>query len=179
MLWQAAQKARKKGMNIPFVQQDMRALNLHRPVDAVLATCDGVNYLLTEEDLLSFFRAAKRAIRPGGALIFDVSTPHKLKDILCAGLMCEDRPEITYLWQNTWHERSRTVDLDLCFFIREADGRYRRTEEHQSQRAWDQETLKNLMWKAGFRGVCMYSEGTLNPAKEEDQRWHIAGGNHE
>ena len=93
--------------------------------------------------------------------------------------MCEDRPEITYLWQNTWHERSRTVDLDLCFFSREADGRYRRTEEHQSQRAWDQETLKNLMWKAGFRGVCMYSEGTLNPAKEEDQRWHIAGGNHE
>ena len=95
MLWQAAQKARKNGMNIPFVQQDMRSLNLHKPVDAVLATCDGVNYLMTEEDLLSFFRAAKRAIRPGGALIFDVSTPHKLKDVLCAGLMCEDRPEIT------------------------------------------------------------------------------------
>ena len=66
MLWQAAQKARKNGMNIPFVQQDMRSLNLHKPVDAVIATCDGVNYLMTEEDLLSFFRAAKRAIRPGG-----------------------------------------------------------------------------------------------------------------
>jgi len=179
MLWQAAQKARKNGMNIPFVQQDMRSLNLHKPVDAVIATCDGVNYLLTEEDLLSFFRAAKRAIRPGGALIYDVSTPHKLKDILCAGLMCEDRPDITYLWQNTWHERSQTVDLDLCFFIRETDGRYRRTEEHQSQRAWDMETLKNVMWKAGFRGVCMYSEATLNPAKEGDQRWHIAAANPE
>ena len=87
MLWQAAQKARKNGMNIPFVQQDMRSLNLHKPVDAVIATCDGVNYLMTEEDLLSFFRAAKRAIRPGGALIYDVSTPHKLKNILCAGLV--------------------------------------------------------------------------------------------
>ena len=134
---------------------------------------------MTEEDLLSFFRAAKRAIRPGGALIYDVSTPHKLKNILCAGLMCEDRPDITYLWQNTWHERSQTVDLDLCFFIREADGRYRRTEEHQSQRAWDMETLKNVMWKAGFRGVCMYSEATLNPAKEGDQRWHVAATNPE
>ena len=97
MLWQAAQKARKNGMNIPFVQQDMRSLNLHKPVDAVIATCDGVNYLMTEEDLLSFFRAAKRAIRPGGALIYDVSTPYKLKKILCAGLMCEDRSDITYL----------------------------------------------------------------------------------
>ena len=94
MLWQAAQKARKNGIAIPFVQQDMRSLNLHKPVDAVLATCDGVNYLLTEEDLLGFFRAAKRAILPGGALIFDVSTPYKLKNILCSGLMYEDRDDV-------------------------------------------------------------------------------------
>ena len=177
MLWQAAQKARKSGMSIPFVQQDMRSLNLHKPVDAVLATCDGVNYLLTEEDLLSFFRAAKRALLPGGALVFDVSTPYKLKNILCAGLMCEDREEITYLWQNTWHERSQTVDLDLCFFIKEQDGRYRRMEEHQKQRAWDQETLKGIMWKAGFRAVCMYADATLNAAGDTDQRWHIAATN--
>ena len=174
MLWQAAQKARKNGIAIPFVQQDMRCLNLHRPVDAVLATCDGVNYLLTEEDLHSFFRAARRALRPGGALVFDVSTPWKLKNVLCAGLMCEDREDITYLWQNTWHERSRTVSLDLCFFIRENDGRYRRMEEHQQQRAWDADTLKNVLWRAGFRTVCMYSGMTLNAAREQDQRWHIA-----
>ena len=177
MLWQAAQKSRKNGVAIPFVQQDMRALNLHRPVDAVLATCDGVNYLQTEEDLTSFFRAAKRAIKPGGALVFDVSTPYKLKHILCSGLMCEDTEQITWLWQNTWHERNQTVDMDLCFFIREEDGRYRRTEEHQKQRAWDAETLKNLLWKAGFRAVCMYSETTLNAVTEKDQRWHIAAVN--
>ena len=177
MLWQAAQKARKSGTSIPFVQQDMRCLNLHKPVDAVLATCDGVNYLLTEDDLLSFFRAAKRSLRPGGALVFDVSTPWKLKNILCAGLMCEDRENITYLWQNTWHERSKTVSLDLCFFIREADGRYRRMEEHQMQRAWDTDTLKEVLWRAGFRTVSMYSETTLNAAREQDQRWHIAAVN--
>ena len=174
MLWQAAQKARKQGIAIPFVQQDMKALNLHKPVDAVLATCDGVNYLLKEEDLLSFFRSAARSIRPGGALIFDVSTPHKLKDILPSGIMFDDRPDITYLWGNTWNEKSRTVNLDLCFFLREEDGRYRRMEEHQVQRAWDQRTLKETLWHAGFRAVCMYSGTSLNPAREEDQRWHVA-----
>lgn len=177
MLWQAAQKARKSGLSIPFVQQDMRALNLHRPVDGVLATCDGVNYLLTEEDLMSFFRAAKRSLLPGGALIFDVSTPYKLKNILCAGLMCEDREDVTYMWQNSWHERSQTVDLDLCFFIKEQDGRYRRMEEHQRQRAWSADALKEILWKAGFRAVCLYSGTTLNAAKEDDQRWHIAATN--
>jgi len=174
MLWQAAQKARKQGIAIPFVQQDMKALNLHRPMDAVLATCDGVNYLLTEEDLLSFFRSAWRSVRPGGALVFDLSTPYKLKQVLCAGLMCEDRADITYLWGNTWHETTQTVNLDLCFFLREEDGRYRRMEEHQVQRAWDPQTIKELLWKAGFRAVCLYSGNTLNPAREQDQRWHVA-----
>ena len=174
MLWQAAQKSRKRGIAMPFVQQDMKALNLHRPMDAVLATCDGVNYLLTEEELLSFFRAAHRAIRPGGALIFDVSTPYKLKNILCSGLMGEDREEITYIWQNTWHEKTQTVDLDLISFVKEKDGKYRRTEEHQKQRAWDEKTLKETLWHAGFRTVSLYGDYTLNAPKEGNQRWHVA-----
>ena len=174
MLWQASQKARKQGIAMPFVQQDMKALNLHRPMDAVLATCDGVNYLLTEEDLLSFFRAAKRSIRPGGALIFDVSTPYKLKQILCSRLLWDDRDHITYLWQNTWHEQTKTVDLDLCFFIRENGDQYRRMEEHQTQRAWDPQTLKEMLWRAGFRTVSFYGDMTLNPAQDQNQRWHVA-----
>ena len=176
MLWQAAQKARKQGMAIPFVQQDMKTLNLHRPMDAVIATCDGINYLLTDEELKSFLRAAWRAIRPGGALIFDVSTPYKLREQLCSGLICEDREDITYIWQNRWQEKTATVQMDLCFFLKEKDGRYRRTEEHQQQRAWDAQTLKNLLLQAGFRGVCVYSNWTLNPARDTDERWHIAAG---
>ena len=174
MLWQAAQKSRKQGASIPFVRQDMRALNLHRPMDAVLATCDGVNYLLTEEDLLSFFRAAYRSVRAGGAFVFDVSTPHKLKDILCSGLFGEDREEITYIWQNTWHEKRQTVELDLTFFVREEDGKYRRIDERQHQRGWDQQTLKETLWRAGFRAVSLYGDYTMNAATDQNQRWHIA-----
>ena len=174
MLWEAAQKFRKLGIAMPFVQQDMKALNLHRPMDAVLATCDGVNYLLTEEDLLSFFRAAHRAVKPGGALIFDVSTPHKLKNVLCSGLMAEDRENITYMWQNSWNERQKTVSLDLVFFVREKDNQYRRIEEHQKQRAWDEKTLKENLWHAGFRAVSIYGDFTLNSSTDENQRWHVA-----
>ncbi len=174
MLWQAAQKSRKQGIAIPYVRQDMRALNLHRPMDAVLATCDGVNYLLTEEDLLSFFRAAARAVRPGGALIFDVSTPWKMKNVLCTGLLGEDRGNITYLWQNTWHEKRKTVEMDLVFFVRDGDGTYRRIDERQHQRAWEQQELKEILWHAGFRAVSLYGDYSLNAAREDNHRWHIA-----
>jgi ubiquinone/menaquinone biosynthesis C-methylase UbiE len=45
MLRIAQDKARAQGLTIPFICQDMRRLSLHRPVDALLCACDGVNYL--------------------------------------------------------------------------------------------------------------------------------------
>ena len=66
------------------------------------------------------------------------------------------------------------MSLDLCFFLREQDDRYRRMEEHQKQRAWDMQTMKELLWKAGFRAVCFYGDHSLNAAGENNQRWHVA-----
>jgi len=60
MLFEAGQKARKAAMGIPFIRQDMRLLNLHRPMDAVIATNDGLNYLKNDEDIRKFFSAANR-----------------------------------------------------------------------------------------------------------------------
>ena len=99
MLWIAAQKALKDGLRIPFVRQDMRELRLHKPMDAILATCDGVNYLLDEKDVLAFFQSAYQALRPGGGLFFDVSTPYKLENRLGNQLICDDSEHITYFWQ--------------------------------------------------------------------------------
>jgi SAM-dependent methyltransferase len=174
MLWEAAVKSRKAGIAIPFVRQDMRGLHLHRPMDAVIATCDGVNYLLTEEDLSSFFEAARRAIRPGGAFIFDVSTPHKLQNVLCRELFGEDRENITYLWANRWNGKRKIVEMDLTIFTREEDGRYRRIDEKQRQRAWEAQELKEMLWRCGFRAVSLYGDFGVGAARDENQRWHIA-----
>lgn len=174
MLWQAAQKARKLGIAIPFVQQDMKALNLHRPMDAVIATCDGVNYLLGNEDLRSFLRAAWRAIRPGGALIFDVSTPWKLENMLGGQLIFEDRPEVTFMWQNHWTPRTGLLDMHLCIFVRQKDGSYRRMDEEQRQRGYAAETLTALLRGAGFTGIRIFGNSRMEAPREGEQRWHIA-----
>lgn len=56
MLRQAEKKARDYGVEAAFVRQDMKKLTLPRRVGAVLATCDGVNYLTTPEDVRAFFQ---------------------------------------------------------------------------------------------------------------------------
>ena len=174
MLWIASQKARKAGIGIPFVQQDMRRLRLHRPMDAVLATCDGVNYLLSDDDALLFFQAAYQALRPGGGLYFDVSTPCKLKETLGNRVICEDTERVTYIWQNTYSEKKNQVEMRLCFFVRQPDGSYRRIDEEQVQKAHTEETLVRLLLQAGFAKVRVFGNSNLERPKENEQRWHFA-----
>jgi len=174
MLFIASQKARNAGLGIPFVRQDMRKLRLHRPMDAVLATCDGVNYLMTDEDVLAFFRAAYEALRPGGGLFFDVSTPYKLQNALGNQLLWQDEEHITYLWQNKWSDRTRQVSMHLCFFVKQADGSYRRVDEEQKQKAHDAGQLMELLRQAGFENINVYGNGRMDVPRPEEQRWHFA-----
>ena len=174
MLWIASQKARKEGVAIPFVRQDMRQLRLHRPMDAILATCDGVNYLMTDEDVLAFFQSAYQALRPGGGLFFDVSTPDKLRHTLGDRLLWEDNDHITYLWQNSFNEQTAVCTMHLCFFVKQKDGSYQRVDEHQKQRAHEAEHLAALLRQVGFERVAVYGNNRLTAPAEGEQRWHFA-----
>lgn len=174
MLWIAAQKARKLGMGIPFVQQDMRKLHLHRQMDAVIATCDGVNYLHEDKDVMAFFIAAYNALRPGGVLVFDVSTPWKLENLRGDQIICEDRSDVTYMWQNRFDKLRGLLDMHLCIFLRQKDGSYRRIDEEQRQRAHTAENLCTLLRGARFTQIRVFGGGRMESPRENEQRWHIA-----
>ncbi|MBR5383300.1 MAG: class I SAM-dependent methyltransferase [Clostridia bacterium] len=172
MLSVAQQKARGNGQMIPFVQQDMTSLRLHKRQDAVLCTCDGLNYLLTPERVRRFFRAAYAALKPGGLLAFDLSTPDKLRGTLGNHTLGSREEETAYVWQNTWNERSRTVSMALSIFVREQDGRYVRLEEEQTQRAHTMEELKSYLEDAGFAHVRFYGDRTMRAPAAGTSRWH-------
>ena len=91
MLRQAQAKARRYGVNAMFVCQDMCALALPRPVDALVCACDGVNYLTDDDRLSAFFARARESLKPGGALAFDISSAYKLKSVLGNNFFGEDR----------------------------------------------------------------------------------------
>ncbi len=172
MLRIAQRKARKSGVSIPFVRMDMRSLQLPRPVDAILACCDAVNYLTSEGDVLAFFRAAHSFLKSGGALAFDVSSQAKLTAMKDA-FFGEDRDDIAYLWQNSMDEASHVVTMDLTFFVETENGLYRRFDERHLQRAHSQEELTRWLGQAGFTGIRVYGDRTLNPPGPDEQRLHF------
>ena len=173
MLWIAAQKARSSGIGIPFVRQDMCHLTLHKRQNAILCTCDGLNYLLKPDQARAFMKAAYQALRPGGALIFDLSTPYKLQNTLGDQTLGSLEEDIAYIWQNAWQTRSRTVAMHLSIFVRQTDGSYTRLEESQTQRAHSREELTQYLQEAGFEGVRFYGDRTLRAPGEKCPRWHV------
>jgi len=174
MLFEASKKARREGAAIPFVKQDMRQLRLHRPMDAVLATCDGVNYLTQPGDLDTFLKAAYEALRPGGGIFFDISSSYKLEKVLGNELMGEDTPHVTYLWQNHYNSRTHLVEMELCLFVRQEDGSYKRMDEVQTQRAFEGEEVLDALNRAGFVQAAWFGDGHLTAPGPTEHRWHFA-----
>ena len=174
MLFEASQKARRSGAMIPFVKQDMRRLRLHRQMDAVLCTNDGLNYLKDTEQLSEFFRAVYLAIRQGGAFVLDVSTPYKLEHVLGDHFMGEDTEDITYLWQNRFSRSKQLLDMELAIFVRQKDGSYQRIQERQTQYVHTSETLTRLLQTAGFTDVVFYGDRSMSPPGAHEERWHVA-----
>lgn len=169
MLSVAGEKARRAGMKIPFVQQDMRKLLLHKPVDAVIAACDGVNYLTSREHVEQFFRAAHAALKPGGLLLFDVSSRYKLQEILAGNTFGEDDGEYAYFWRNAYDEDNKLLEMQLTFFSREGK-LYRRFTETHIQRAHSEMELIHALESAGFQEHETYCAFTREPPKRECER---------
>ena len=174
MLFEASQKARRTGAMIPFVRQDMRRLHLHRCMDAVLCTNDGLNYLKDASELTDFFRAAFLSVREGGALFVDLSTPYKLEHVLGNHFIGDETPEIAYLWQNRYNRAQGYVDLNLAIFVRQKDETYLRIGEQQRQYAHSAQLLTELMEAVGFTDIRLYGDKKLSPPEPHAVRWFLA-----
>jgi SAM-dependent methyltransferase len=74
MLAHARRKA-AEGLNnksVTFIQGDLRSIDLGRSFDVALIMFAVLGYQLENADVLSALRTARRHLRPGGLLIFDV-----------------------------------------------------------------------------------------------------------
>ena len=172
MLFEASQKARKVGAMIPFVKQDMRNLRLHRQMDVIICSNDGINYLKNDE-VFSFFQASYQALRLGGLLIMDVSTPYKIQHVLGNYFIGDETEEIAYLWQNSYHPNENCVDLNLAIFVKQSEDVYKRIEEHQRQYAHERLDITQLLTEAGFRSIQFFADKHFAPPGAKETRWFV------
>ncbi len=170
MLNIAQENARKSGLNIPFIKQDMRKLEMGI-CSAVLSCCDGINYLTSETDALAFFKSAFSSLRAGGILLFDISSEYKYKNIIGNNIFYEDTDDVTYFWQNSFN--SPLLNMDITVFTRSGEF-YSRTDEAHTQRCWTCSQLTLLLQDAGFTDIRFYEFGTFLPPQSCDRIQFVA-----
>ena len=173
MLTQAMRKAAALPGQPPlFLHQTMPRLHLLEPVDAVVSTLDSLNYLTRERDLRETLRRVYRVLRPGGAFLFDVNTPYKLRRM--NEQMYMDETEDSFcVWRTFFSERTRVCTYQVDLFRLRPDGAWDREFEEHRERAWTEEELRTFLADAGFFGITVTGDLTNRPPKPEDDRWIV------
>ncbi|MBO5223928.1 MAG: class I SAM-dependent methyltransferase [Clostridia bacterium] len=165
----AQKNARKEALKVDFAVKNADELKLTTKVDFITAICDVVNYIKKPID---FFKNTYNNLKDGGVFVFDVSSEYKLKKILGDNVYTEERDNVLYVWSNSLYKNR--VEMFLSFFRRDADGRYTRFDEEQTQYIHNEEDLAMLLFEAGFDSVQTFSESYQTVEKDSERIHFIA-----
>ncbi|ONI48127.1 hypothetical protein AN643_03170 [Candidatus Epulonipiscioides saccharophilum] len=104
MLNIAKEEALKQELNILYLNQDITEFELYGTVNVICSTCDSLNYITLEEELLQIFKLVNNYLDPGGLFIFDLNTIYKYKTILAEETFANQTDQAAYIWQNFYDE---------------------------------------------------------------------------
>lgn len=171
MLELAAQKTKDYGRQVILLEQDIRAMDFDiYEIDCVLAANDTFNYILEEEELKSVFAFIWERLKADGSFVFDMSSPHKLSDILGNNTFGESLEESCYLWENYYDKEEKLLTMDINIFTLLPVGTYERSVETQFQRAYEPDRIQMLLLEAGFDVVKMFSDFSEEESSEVQRK---------
>lgn len=174
MLQIAMDKREASGLDILYLLQDMRELELYGTVGAVISVCDSVNYLLEEEDIIRTFRLVNDYLYPEGLFLFDFNTVYKYETIIGDATIAENRDDCSFIWENYYHEEEEINEYDLTIFARTAQEElFQRFQETHFQRGYRLEQMLDMVEQAGLRFVEAIDADTHEAVTEESQRIYI------
>ena len=169
MLAIAQNKSNASGHDILYLHQDMREMELHGNVRAIVSTCDAVNYILEPEELCQVFERVNQYLEPGGIFVFDFNTKYKYQEVMGQQVFAEDRELGSYVWDNDYDEESQINEYQLTLFVKEKE-LYRKYQEVHYQRGYTLEEIKELLELAGMQFVQAYEDYSDEEVREESER---------
>ena len=162
--------AMNKGQEgVLYLQQDMRSFELYGTVRAVVSTCDCINYITKPSELLHVFRLVNNYLDPKGLFIFDFHPVSYYARTLKNRTFGEDRDDIAFLWENTYHPATRMNLYDLSIFIKEGD-LYHKYKETHLQRGYTLGEIKKLLSMAGMTYLGAYDDCSTKHADARSKR---------
>lgn len=163
------EKIAKTDYNIRLINADMRNFAVPEKTDTAVSLYDSVNYLLTEQDLLSCFRCVANSLKAGGIFVFDMNTICCLESFWGNRETPRQISDIYSIWRNAYNPETRISKLKLTVFTN--DGRT--FEEIHQERGYTETEIISALTNAGFNEVKFYKHLTFLPTDENTLRMMI------
>ena len=177
MLDLARKKSADSGLDIMYLEQDMRELDLYCTAGTIVSVCDSINYLLEDEDVINTFKLVNNFLFPKGVFIFDFNTLYKYRDVIGDATIAENRDDCSFIWDNYYHDEDHINEYDLTIFARvsasEEDELFRRSIETHFQRGYTLEEMKSFVQAAGLEFVTAIDADTHECPTKDSERIYI------
>lgn len=171
MLMKASEKASSEQINITFICKDMVKFKPYMKSDAIICTCDGINYI-PKNKIKALFKNVYESLNDGCIFTFDISSAYKLKNLLGDNIIAEDRGNIAFIWENTLSENC--VQIDLSIFKQIRGKQFIKEEEQQLQYIYYNEEIIDTLTKAGFKEVHTFEYGSFDQPGSTSERIQFA-----
>lgn len=170
MLGIAIEKKFDSGLNIQYLCQDMRRLDMFGTVDVTICALDSINHLPSLKDVRKVFESVAFFSEIGGLFVFDVNTLYKHRKILADNTFTYETDDVYCIWENTLDPDTDEVRMRLEFFEREENGLYSRSSDAFSEKAYSEDDLEKLLEECGFELLAKYGDDTFEAPTETSQR---------
>ena len=170
MLGMAIEKKFDSGMNIQYLCQDMRQLDMYGTIDITICALDSINHLSSLDDVRKVFENVAFFSEQQGLFIFDVNTAYKHRHILANNTFTYETDDVYCIWENSLVPETDEVKMNLEFFEREENGLYSRSSDSFSEKAYSEDDIERLLKNAGFEVLAKYGDDTFEPPTETTQR---------
>ncbi|HWJ77500.1 MAG TPA: class I SAM-dependent methyltransferase [Niallia sp.] len=174
MLSVAQAKTEDAHESIFYLEQDMSTLEGLPIFDIICICCDSLNYLQTEDEVISTFNGVYEYLDESGIFIFDVHSLYKMNHLFLNQTYAVNDEELSLIWQCYEGEYPNSVEHDLSFFqLDENTGLYTRYDEVHFQRTYSISQYREWLEQAGFSIEAVTADFTEEPVNEREQAERI------
>ena len=170
MLEQAKAKASEAGLEIDFIEADIRTLNLQEKFDLIFIPFNSIHHLYKNEDLFKAFSVIKNHLKDGGLFLLDCFNPNiqyiiegEKGQSVVAEYITNDGRDILIKQTMRYESATQINRIEWHYFI---NGRFHSIQNLDMRMFFPQELDSYLEW-AGFNVIHKF--GDFEEKAFEDQ----------
>lgn len=150
----AQENAKKSGENIYFSVADIRNYESQTQYDAVISLFHVMSYQTKNQDIISAFQSARKALGKGGLIVFDVwYGPGVLSDKPCVRVkeIEDEKNKLVRIAKPVMYDKENVVDVCYEVFVIDKESGYTKViNEVHKMRYFFRPELELLLQEAGF-----------------------------